>query len=244
MEHFFTSSEQVRQIVKGLELTRGLYVSSIIIGEEATGKKTLIRYLFPDTPVVSGSDQEAVENALNTGDELVIVDFEKLKNKDTLDFDGKRIVATASYMGNPQVIDRLFAFIYTMPPLRERSGDIEYLVQHFIRQATNDLMLEETEIDSEHIELDTSVNAKSLKRSVYKAVLTGAMTKKEIQQAVYAYVSKNYDGNNVYRDHIDLYEKPLIEAGLAKYGSQLKLAQVLGINRNTLRKKIYEHSID
>ncbi|TNF45412.1 MAG: Fis family transcriptional regulator, partial [Epsilonproteobacteria bacterium] len=46
------------------------------------------------------------------------------------------------------------------------------------------------------------------------------------------------------REHLGLYEKPLIEAGLKKFGSQLQLSQVLGINRNTLRKKIHEHNID
>jgi len=45
-------------------------------------------------------------------------------------------------------------------------------------------------------------------------------------------------------EHIKIFEKPLIEAGLKKYGSQFKLSNALGINRNTLRKKIHEHDID
>ena len=58
------------------------------------------------------------------------------------------------------------------------------------------------------------------------------------------YLETHLEGNSAYKEHLGLYEKPLIEAGLHKYGSQSKLSQILGINRNTLRKKIHEHAID
>ncbi|HIP51799.1 MAG TPA: Fis family transcriptional regulator, partial [Campylobacterales bacterium] len=58
------------------------------------------------------------------------------------------------------------------------------------------------------------------------------------------YLFEEIKGNNAYREHLGLYEKPLIEAGLKKYKSQLKLAGVLGLNRNTLRKKIQEYDIN
>ncbi|HIP61765.1 MAG TPA: Fis family transcriptional regulator, partial [Sulfurovum sp.] len=58
------------------------------------------------------------------------------------------------------------------------------------------------------------------------------------------YLSKHIDGNNAYRDYLGIYERPLIRAGLKKFKSQLKLSSILGLNRNTLRKKIHEHNID
>ena len=64
------------------------------------------------------------------------------------------------------------------------------------------------------------------------------------ERILYHYLLKHLDGNDGYREHLGLYEKPLIEAGLKKFGSQLQLSQILGINRNTLRKKIHEHNID
>jgi DNA-binding protein Fis len=70
------------------------------------------------------------------------------------------------------------------------------------------------------------------------------MDKNHIEEAIYYYIMEHIDGNNAYKEYLELYEKPLIEAGLKKYGSQLQLSQVLGINRNTLRKKIHEHAID
>ena len=70
------------------------------------------------------------------------------------------------------------------------------------------------------------------------------MNAKDIEDVLYNYLLKHLDGNDGYREYLGLYEKPLIEAGLKKFGSQLQLSQVLGINRNTLRKKIHEHNID
>lgn len=48
--------------------------------------------------------------------------------------------------------------------------------------------------------------------------------------------------NNDYRAFLHLYEVPLIRAGIKRFKSQLQLADKLGLNRNTLRKKIAEHS--
>jgi len=51
-------------------------------------------------------------------------------------------------------------------------------------------------------------------------------------------------GNNAYRENLPIFERPLIEAGLKRYRSQLRLSSILGLNRNTLRKKINELGIN
>ena len=244
MEQFFTTSEQVQQIIKGCNLTKTLFVSSIIIGEAHIGKKSLARYLFPQAHMVSGKDQAEVERALEEYDELIITDFEMLSNQEALNFDNKRIIATANFTGNYSTIDTLFAFIYMMPSLKERSQDAIYLRDLFFKRAQNDLMIDELPADLSEFRMDLSANSKSLKRAIYLFLTIRTMDKKSIEEAVYYYIMKHISGNNAYKEHLELYEKPLIEAGLKKFGSQLQLSQVLGINRNTLRKKIHEHAID
>ena len=244
MEQFFTNSEHVQNIIKGFNLTKTLFVSSIIIGEANIGKKLLAQYLFPEAPVVSGADQKAVELALKEHDELIITDFEKLSNQESLDLDNKRIIATANYVGNKHIIDSLFAFIYTLPSLRERPDDIAYIKDLYIKEAKSNLMIEEDDISNDNIPVNLTQNSKSLKSTIYKYLMTHSMQREDIQDAVHNYILKELDGNNGYKEFLDLYEKPLIQAGLQKYGSQLQLSQVLGINRNTLRKKIHEHGID
>jgi len=244
MEQFFSNSEQVQNIIKGFNLTKTLFVSSIIIGEPNIGKKSLARYLFPDAPLVSGSDQEAVIKLLGEVDELIITDFEKLSNQESLDLDNKRIIATANYIGNKQTIDNLFAFIYTLPSLKERPDDTDFIKERFIQEAQSNLMIETLDISTKKIPIDLRDNTKSLKRSIYRYLMNHSMETKDIQEAIYHYMIEELDGNNGYKEHLALYEKPLIEAGLKKFGSQLQLSHVLGINRNTLRKKIHEHNID
>ncbi len=244
MEQFFTKSEHVQNIIKGFNLTKTLFVSSIIIGEENIGKKLLVRHLFPNARVVSGDDQEAVVAALSEYDELIITDFEKLSNQESLNLDNKRIIATANYIGNKQTIDNLFAFIYTLPSLKERLEDTAHIKALYIKEACDNLMIDMDEMSTQDIPVNLTQNSKSLKSTIYKYLMTHSMNKKDIQEAVHSYILKELHGNNGYKEHLSLYEKPLIEAGLQKFGSQLQLSQILGINRNTLRKKIHEHGID
>ncbi len=73
-----------------------------------------------------------------------------------------------------------------------------------------------------------------------------------LQQNVQEHLRNYFDAHaedrlpptGLYHRILPLVEKPLIEMTLkATYGNQLKAAQVLGINRNTLRKKIAELGI-
>ncbi len=244
MEQFFTNSEQVQNIIKGFNLTKTLFVSSIIIGEPHIGKKSLARYLFPETPLVSGGNQEEVVKMLSEVDELIITDFEKLSNQESLNLDNKRIIATANYIGNQQTIDNLFAFIYALPSLKERAEDTNFIKKMFIKEAQSNLMLKTVDIPIEELPVDLRENSKSLKRTIYRYMMNHSMKAEDIQEAIYHYILEELNGNNGYKEHLGLYEKPLIKAGLKKFGSQLQLSQVLGINRNTLRKKIHEHHID
>jgi len=50
---------------------------------------------------------------------------------------------------------------------------------------------------------------------------------------------------NLYDLMVGLVEKPLLRAVLRETGgNQVRAAQILGINRNTLRKKLTEHGIE
>ncbi|CAA6826582.1 MAG: Fis family transcriptional regulator [uncultured Sulfurovum sp.] len=243
METFFTTSENIQHIIKSFNLTKTLFVSSILIGEARTGKKSLARHLFPHAHLVSCKNQKSVEEALEEYDEIILTDFELLSNPSALNFNNKRIIATANFEGNSTLIDDLFAFIYTMPSLQERPKDVEYLKTLFVNNACKTLQIDKTTIDKNMIPVDISTNTQSLKKSIYLYLTKLTMTQEDIAALSYAYFLEHLEGNDGYRQHLSLYEKPLIEAGLKKFGSQLQLSQILGINRNTLRKKIHEHNI-
>lgn len=239
---FLSNSPQIDNIVKGFTLTKSLFVSSLLVGENHTGKKTLIKMLFPNTNYVDASHNEELHLALEKYDEIVIYNFDKLVNFENLNFENKRIVAIANHIENSVKIENKFAFIYHMPNLKQRR-DISLLSEYFQKKIQKELMLPEPiELDSSKFEL--SENIKSLKASIYKQLMHKTLDTPDIEEILFEYLFDNIKGNNAYRDCLHLYERPLIKAGLEKYKSQLKLSNILGLNRNTLRKKIQEHGLD
>jgi len=58
---------------------------------------------------------------------VIIYNFDKIESVDSLNFENKRVVAISNRVHNSSVIDRKFAFIYNMPPLRDRLEDVELL---------------------------------------------------------------------------------------------------------------------
>jgi len=239
---FLSNSPKIDNIVKGFTLTRSLFVSSLLVGKEYTGKKTLINMLFPNTIAVDASSKEELLLALKNYDEIIIYNFEKLNHFDDLIFENKRIIAIANHIDNSQEIEKKFAFIYYMPSLKERE-DLDFLIEYFQNEIQKELMIDyPIELDKNN--LDLSSNIHSLKASIYRQLMKKTLSSEDIEQIMFDYLFHNIDGNNAYREYIFLFERPLIKAGLKKYKSQLKLSSILGLNRNTLRKKIQEHDLD
>ncbi len=239
---FLSNSPQIDNIVKGFTITKSLFVSSLLVGEEYTGKKSLIQTIFPNSLYIDANNSEELFSALENHDEIIIYNFEKLLDLESLNFENKRIIAIANHIENTAKIEKKFAFIYQMPTLEERE-DKELIINYFQSEIQKELMLE-NEITLDFQKLDLSQNIRSLKASIYKQLMNRTLSSEEIESILFEYLLENIDGNNAYREHLYLYEKPLIEAGLQKYKSQLKLSNILGLNRNTLRKKIQEHGLD
>ena len=242
-DYLSSKNPTVRQIEESLKLTRTLFISSIIAGEPHCGKRTLVRRIFPHLPLVDGSQERELMQMLEREQELIIENFDAIASPETLDLEGKRIVAIADITMVPERYDRLFAFIYRMPPLRKRPEDLPPLKAHFLREAREILQLSESpEIATEV--LDLSENFLSFRASIFREALLHDLGTEELHRALYYYFIRTLEGNNAYRENLGLFERPLLEAGLRRYGSQLKLAEALGINRNTLRKKLHEYRID
>ncbi len=242
---FLSNSAQIDNIIKGLTLSKSLFVSAILIGESHIGKKTLVRSIFPKQRFIDGKDFDALNRVLENSNEVIIYNFEAvINNIDSLDFENKRVIAIANMVKSTPIIEKKFAFIYNMPSLRDRDEeDINMLIDYFSKDIKKSLMID-APINLTNRDIDLNENIKSLKSSIYKKLILNGLKGKDIENILFEYLYNNMEGNNAYRDNLSLFERPLIKAGLKKFKSQLKLSAVLGINRNTLRKKIYELGIN
>ncbi len=242
MIKFIAKSTQLNNLVKSLQLTKKFFVSSLIVGEAYSGKKSVAQYIMPEAPLVNGEDLQSVLETLAHHNEVIIYNFTKISNFSLLNFDNKRIIATALYQPKDKAVDDLFGYIYTLPPLHERQEDAIALAEVFIERAKKVLSVDH-DVSIKFEELDLTQNSKSLEKSIYKTLLLKDIEKDEIEKILYNFFLENLSGDNDYKKYLHLFERPLIEAGLKKYKSQLKLAGILGINRNTLRKKANEYGL-
>ena len=165
---------------------------------------------------------------------------------------------------------RLRVVPITLPPLRERREDIPELTTYFLNKMAQDMAAPATGITPEALTLLTDYawpgNVRELENALQRAAVLSAgprLTPADfsLPPASPAAEPADLSFEEAVRHHLtrylrqpalaeagDLYamvlghvEKPLIELVLDRTrGNQLKAAEILGINRNTLRKRIAE----
>ncbi len=161
-----------------------------------------------------------------------------------------------------------------LPPLRKRRDDIPELVDFFLQKAKQEFGIDSMECSSEVLALFETHrwpgNVRELENAIKRAVLLSpnqvlipvdfpdllegekSLRKSESLEALVAQKLENSlarmnlkEMNNLYEMVLHQIERPLINIVLQKTrGNQIKTADILGINRNTLRKKIKILDID
>ena len=157
-----------------------------------------------------------------------------------------------------------------LPPLRERAGDIEPLVRHFLRQAAGEGLPARGFSNDALALLATQAwrgNVRELRNFVFRAVLLSreeqidapavrqlladrtapeAVGSVDFAGALAAWLERaGPSPGSVYHAALAAFEKPLFEHALRETGgNQLRAAHLLGINRNTLRKRLDDLQID
>ena len=160
-----------------------------------------------------------------------------------------------------------------LPPLRERREDIEVLAQHFLAQAVED-GLPRRQLSSDALMAlearNWRGNVRELRNVIYRLALMsrddlidaailndilgeetpftlpGAPEHGGIAAVLQIWLAREEPApGTVYASALAAFEKPLIDHVLGQTGgNQLRAAKVLGINRNTLRKRIGELGIE
>jgi two-component system nitrogen regulation response regulator GlnG len=164
---------------------------------------------------------------------------------------------------------RLRVVPIAIPPLRERPEDIPVLAEHFVVRYAAELGTEARWISDSTLEhlaaYEWPGNVRELENAIKRALVlaahevlapddfaflrgatapeaAGDPLEERVRDAVRALLADDED--DLHRKLLERVERPLLEAVLAHTGgNQLRAAAVLGINRNTLRKKISELGI-
>jgi len=168
---------------------------------------------------------------------------------------------------------RLNVVTVHLPPLRERRRDIPLLVEHFLAKHSEELGERGVAPDAldRLVGYDWPGNVRELENVVQRAmvmatagvilpehlpigpvsaaasVAVDATLEEIIERKLMECVRglRERSSANLYDLVVGLVEKPLLRAVLRETsGNQVRAAQILGINRNTLRKKLTEHGID
>jgi DNA-binding NtrC family response regulator len=241
---FITVSSASHQAKKTATLLKTLNVNAIIMGENGVGKSTLASFILPDASIIDASNFDELMLALESSTELIITNINNSPNLnrliETINNKTIRIVATAKQSFSHELIDDLFSVKFDIPPLRERPEDVDLLIEKFAREASK-LFSGYNEFNIENFKPDLSENATSLRRQVMVNYLLQDIQDVELMDIIGNYLSDKLGSNNDYKNFLYLYEVPLIRAGLHKFKSQLQLSDKLGLNRNTLRKKISDN---
>jgi len=242
--NFVTADASSASAYKTATLLKTLSVNALISGEVGVGKKTLAKYILSDALVYDSSEYEEILIALENVNEMIISNIENIPNiKKVLDLvkeNSVRLVATASSSFYSEYIDDTFSVKFDIPPLSQRPEDVKELTQLFMDEASA-LFKTSAKLNIKNFRPDLSQNSNSLKRQLMISSLLQDINDVELMDIIANYLDDKLGSNSDYRNFLYLYEVPLIRAGLSKFKSQLKLSDKLGLNRNTLRKKIADN---
>jgi DNA-binding NtrC family response regulator len=247
--NFIANSPLSKEILKTSLLSKNLNVNTLIYGEIGVGKKTL-------ASIISNTDALFIDNtslsSISEGNTYIIKDLSlvdlTLLNQ-TIQDKNIRIVAVLNSNGllTNRFIDEIFSIKINIPPLINREEDIVPLAQRFLKEL-NDTFCVDYNFDCnlDFLKTKLSKNAISLKEYIYSNYLLNNVVDDEFIMSTledYFLNKINKKSLNDYRDFLYIYDKPMFKAQFKKYKSQVQVAKHLGLNRNTLRRKLAELKI-
>jgi DNA-binding NtrC family response regulator len=241
---FVAESKSLKEVLKSALLLKNLNINVLILGDSGVGKTTLAHMIVPDAVVVTKNNMSELSSILENNSTVIIEEidnFDFTKIDSFISSSSTRIIATTTKSISNELSDKIFGIKIYIPPLIDRTEDIIPLAQMFLEEAKSSLHTTvDVKIDHELVMTKLNQNCHSLKKYIYSLLIFNDISDTEIMGFLEYYVEDKIGGINDYRELLYIYEVPLLRAELNKFKSQLQVAKHMGLNRNTLRKKIQE----
>jgi DNA-binding NtrC family response regulator len=233
-----SNSKHMEDIKKLTTLLKTVNTNIYIYGDNGVGKSHLSKYILPDAIIVYGENSQDVRTALENNDEIIVENIDRLNDIRILNTNTKRIIGISKMLLKSKDIDSIFGTTIHILPLKDRVEDIEPLARHFFEMAKAIFRDKNTIFDD--IKYDISTNCHSLKSAVFKSFVLSTISTSDLSEILQNYFIKNVINDDGYREFLKIFDTALITSYQKLFRSQLMMADRLGINRNTLRKKIQE----
>ena len=184
--------------------------------------------------------------------------FERVGGTETLHVDVRLVAATNRDLKKmveegkfrEDLFYRLFVVNLTLPPLREREGDIVLLAQHYLKALAAEHGKKASGITPDAMDLLSAYpwpgNVRELRNVIERMVVLGSGEKLTVRDLPPSFRLAAGRAESAARPGSALRdaERQLIEEALRKNkGSRTKAAQDLGISRRTLHRKINEFGL-
>ena len=243
MQEYIAKDGISKEILNSAKLLQAVEVNALILGESGVGKKSLAKYILPNSDVYDAKDlqKDIIDDIVILQNRAIIIDkINEITNIDVflkwIEENSIRIIAISNTENLNQKLKDIFSINLEIPPLCKREEDTKALVTKFSQEAST--ILDMTLISQSKLIVNISNNTHSLRKSIYFSYLFETIGEHEILMFLEKYISENLHGENSYKELSYIFEVPLLKASTKKYKSQVQVAKHLGLNRITLRKKL------
>ena len=243
MQEYIAKDGISKEILNSAKLLQAVEVNALILGESGVGKKSLAKYILPNSDVYDAKDlqKDIIDDIVILQNRAIIIDkINEITNIDVflkwIEDNSIRIIAISNTENLNQKLKDIFSINLEIPPLCKREEDTKALVTKFSQEAST--ILDMTLISQSKLIVNISNNTHSLRKSIYFSYLFETIGEHEILMFLEKYISENVHGENSYKELSYIFEVPLLKASTKKYKSQVQVAKHLGLNRITLRKKL------
>jgi len=185
--------------------------------------------------------------------------FERVGGQETIDVDVRLIAATNRDLKKmveegkfrEDLFYRLYVVVITLPPLRERTGDIPLLTQHFISELAGENGRTIQGITPEAMDILSSYswpgNVRELRNVLERMIVLSRgdrLSVRDVPSNIRDTVPHRPGGSAGGELSLEEAEKQMIARALkACNGNRTKAAKQLGISRRTLHRKLNEYGL-